>query len=228
MNSPSMVKCCPWCGRGAGFRRGSRCPTARGRGDELGGPGVRGPPFERIRELGEVGPVEIAAAPEVLPGEGVGGGDDVPGGPAVAEVVEGGEPAGQFVRLVEGRVDGGGEAEPVGDGGQSAQHREGLGSADHVQIVDAPLVLAQPQPLREEEEVEPAALRRAGEVLEGGEVDLALRAGVGPDGGVVHAGEVGGEVHLLPRRCGHDRPSARAYRFAGRASPRCSRSVPPG
>lgn len=199
---------------------GPGVPQLAGGGDELGGAGV------------PLGPVQAAAAPEVLAGEGVGGGDGVPGGPAGAEVVEGGEPAGRFVGLVEGGVDGGGETEPVGDGRERGEHGQRLGPADHVQVVDEPLVLAQPQPLGEEEEVEQPPLGRAREVFERGELDLAAGARVGPDGGVVHAGEVRGEVHLFrdPLRGGgrHTRSPARAYRLAGRARPRCSRRVPPG
>ncbi len=215
-----------------GAVRGGGVPQFTGGGDELGGAGVA------------VGPVEEAAAPEVLPGERVEGGDDVPGGAAGAEVVQGGEAAGQFVGLVEGGVDGGGEAEPFGGGGERGEDGQRLGAADHVEVVDAPLVLAQPQPLGEEEEVEEAAFGGSGQVGEGGEGDLppagSGRRGrglgvLGPDGGVVDAREVGGEVH---RPAGHagspwvvaDRsaPRAAAYRLAGRARPRWSRRVAPG
>lgn len=97
--------------------RGPGVPQLPGGGEELGGPRV------------PVGPVQIAAAPEVLAGEGVRGGDDVPGGPARAEMVERGEPPGQFVRLVEGGVDRTGQAEPVGDGGERVQDGDRLGLA---------------------------------------------------------------------------------------------------
>ena len=62
--------------------------------------------------------------------------------------------------------------------------------------MDAAEVLAQPQPLGEEEEVEQALLGGVGQVPERGEVDLAAGVGLGPDRGVVHAREVRGEVHL--------------------------------
>ncbi len=222
-------------GEGAGGAVGvPGVPQRPRRGHELGGAGVA------------IGPVQVAAAPEVLAGEGVGGGHHVPGGPAAAEVVQGGEPAGEFVGLVERGVDRGGESEASGDRGQRVEHGQGLGAADHVQVVEAALVLTQPQPLGEEEEVEQTAFGGAREVLEGGEVDLRARARIGPDGGVVDAGEVRGEVHPFrpPRlrlsrlrlrrfrlrrfRSGHDAPCVTAYWLAGRARPRWSRSVLPG
>ena len=69
-----------------------------------------------------------------------------------------GELAGHLVGLVEGRVDRAREAEVVGDGGECGEDREGVGAADDVQVVDQPVLLAQPQPFGEEQEVE---LRRA-------------------------------------------------------------------
>ena len=72
-----------------------------------------------------------------------------------------------------------------------------VGSADGVEVVDLAALLAQPQPLGEEEEVELAALGGLREVDERVELDLALRPRVAPHGGVVHAGEVRGEDDLL-------------------------------
>lgn len=218
-----------------GVREGPRLSPGRpgvpqfaGRGDELGGARV------------PVRPVEVAAAAEVLAGEGVGGGDDVPGGAAPAEVVQRGEPASGLVGLVERRVDGRGEAEALGDGREGVQDGEGLRPPDDVEVVDAPLVLAQPQPFREEEEVEQAALGGSGKVLERREVDLGARERIGPDGGVVDPREVGGQMDLFAERpvaaglassgsCGHEgSPASAAYWLAGRASPRCSLKVLPG
>ena len=85
--------------------------SSRRGADELGGPVVA------------LAVVEEAAAPEVLAGEGVGRGDRVPGGPAAAQVVEGGELAGQLVGLVERGVERGGEADVVGDRGQRRRAR---------------------------------------------------------------------------------------------------------
>ena len=73
-------------------------------------------------------------------------------------MVEAGELAGHLVGLVEGGVDGAGQPEPVGDGGQRGEHGEGVGPADDVQVVDLAALLAQPQPLGEEQEVELGAL----------------------------------------------------------------------
>ena len=72
-----------------------------------------------------------------------------------------------------------------------------VGSADGVEVVDLAALLAQPQALGEEEEVELAALGRLREVDERVELDLAARPRVVPHGGVVHAGEVRGEDDLL-------------------------------
>jgi hypothetical protein len=86
-----------------------------------------------------------------------------------------------------------------GDGGERGEDGEGVGAADDVQVIDFPALFAQPQPFRQEQEVEPGALGRAGEVREGAELDVAAGLGVAPHGGVVDAGEVGGQVDLLER-----------------------------
>ena len=70
-----------------------RVPQLPGGAHELAGP------------LVAVGVVEVAAPPEVLAGEGVGGGHHVPAGPALREVVERGELAGQLVGLAERGVE---------------------------------------------------------------------------------------------------------------------------
>ena len=71
------------------------------------------------------------------------------------------------------------------------------GRPDHVEVVDAAAVLAQPQPFGEEEEVEQPALGGAGEVHERVELDLAARRGIGPHRGVVDPGKVGGQMNRL-------------------------------
>ena len=106
------------------------------------------------------------------------------------------ELAGEFVRLVEGRAERADEPDVLGDGGERGEDREGVRSAQHVEVVDLPAMLAQAQSLGEEEIVEEAALGVAGEVLERREVDLAAGGRVGPHRGVVHPGKVGGEVDL--------------------------------
>src|SRR5690606_23449476 len=132
-------------------------------------------------------------------------GDEVPCGATVREVVEGRELLGQFVRLVEGRVDGAGQAEVGGGTGEGLEHGEGVGASYDVEVVDAAAVLTQPASFGEEEEVEFAAFGGAGEVQERREVDLALRLGVGPHRGVVDTGEVRGEMNLLANSvAGHD------------------------
>ena len=85
----------------------------------------------------------------------------------------------------------------LGDRGQRGQHGEGVRPADDVEVVDLAVLLAQPQTLGEEEEVELAALGDLREVDERVELDVAARPRVAPHRGVVHAREVGGEVDLL-------------------------------
>ena len=138
-----------------------------------------------------------AAAAEVLAGERIPRRDDVPRGTAIGEVVERRELPGHLVGLVERRVDGAGQPEPVGDGRKRGQHREGVRSADHVEVVDLAALLAQPQALGQEHEVELAAFGGLGEVDERTELDVAAGRGIAPHGGVVDAGKVRGEVNLL-------------------------------
>jgi len=157
-------------------------PQGAGEGDEVGGTPVA------------VGAVEVTAAPEVRPGEGVVAGDHVPRGTAAGDAVERGEGAGEVVGLVEGRVEGAGQSDVCGDGGEGGEDRGGLGASDDVLVEDLSLVFAQAQALGEEEEVEEAAFGGAGEVLEVCELDVGAGVGVGPHGGVVDAREVGGEV----------------------------------
>ncbi len=142
---------------------------------------------------------EEAAAPEVLPGEGVPAGDDVPGGPAAGQVVERRELAGHLVGLVEGRVDRPGQPEVLGHRRQGGEDGERVRAADHVQVVDLAVLLPQPQPLGQEHEVELAPLSGLGEVAERLEFDVAAPGRVAPHGGVVDAGEMRGKMDLLER-----------------------------
>ncbi|GAA0544539.1 hypothetical protein GCM10010390_53340 [Streptomyces mordarskii] len=58
--------------------------------------------------------------------DGPGRGDDVPAGPAAADVVDGREPAGEVVRLVVRRRHGRDEADPAGRLGQRGEQRQRL------------------------------------------------------------------------------------------------------
>ena len=69
-------------------------------------------------------------------------------------------------------------------------------------VVDEPVLLAQPQPLDEEQEVEPGPFGRLCEVDERVELDVAARPRVAPHRRVVDAREVRREVDLL----GHGQP----------------------
>jgi len=88
-------------------------------------------------------------------------------------MVQARELPGHLVGLVEGRVDGAGQAQPVGHRRQSGQDGEGVGAPDHVEVVDLAVLLAQAQPLGQEQEVELGPLRRLGQVHERAEVDVA-------------------------------------------------------
>ena len=140
---------------------------------------------------------QVAAATEVLPREGVPGGDHVPRRPAAGEVVEAGELAGYLVRLVERGVDRAGQPDVLGHRGQGGQDRERVRPADHVEVVDQAVLLAQPQSFGEEQEVELASLGGLRELAERVELDMAAGGGVAPYGRVVHAGKVRGQVNLL-------------------------------
>ncbi len=141
--------------------------------------------------------LEESPASEVLTGERVRRGHQVPGRPAVGEVVERRELFGQLVRFVECGVDRARQTEVGGGSGEGLEHREGVGTTDDVEIMDTAAVFTQAQSLGQEEEVELTALRRLGEVHERREIDLTLGVGVGPDGGVVDPREMGGQMDLL-------------------------------
>lgn len=95
----------------------------------------------------------------------------MPGRPPAAEMVQGGQSAGEFERLVERGVGRGGQPQALGHRGERVEDGERLGAAGHVQVMDTALVFARPRPLGEEEEVEQPAFGGPGEVLEGGELD---------------------------------------------------------
>ena len=193
---------------------GPRVPQLPGGADELAGPHVA------------VGVVEEAAAPEVLAGERVRRRDDVPRRPPARQVVERGQLAGQLVGLVVRGVERAGQPEVGRHPGQRGEDRQRVGPADDVEVVDLAPLLAQPQPLGEEEEVELAPLGGLGEVDERVELDLALGRRVAPHARVVHAGEVGAEDDLLARRrCVHaSRAPGVAADGAGQAEPLAQRA----
>ena len=156
---------------------------------------------ERPGPIVAVGLSQVAATAEVLPGEGVPGGDHVPRRAAAGQVVEAGELAGYLIRLVERGVDRAGQPDVLGHRGQGGQDGEGVRPADHVEVVDRPVLLAQPQPFGQEHEVELASLGGLRELAERVELDVAARGRIAPHGGVVHAGKMRGQVDLL----GHGR-----------------------
>jgi hypothetical protein len=97
-----------------------------------------------------------AAMPEVLARPRVVRGHDVPAGPAAGDEVQAGQTARQVGRVVVGRVLGGDQPDPVGDGGERGQLGDRVGAAGYVEIEDLPAVLPHAQALTEEERVEQA------------------------------------------------------------------------
>jgi hypothetical protein len=112
-------------------------------------------------------------------------------------MVKAGELPGHLIGLVEGGVDRPGQAEPAGDRRERGEDRERVGTSHHVEVVDLAVLLSQPQPFGEEQEVELGPLGGPGQVREGTELDVAAGPGIAPDRGVVHARKVRGEVNLL-------------------------------
>lgn len=120
-------------------------------------PAVPEPPRhgdEFLRPVVAVGMGEKSAAAEVFPGERIRGGDHVPGRPPIGQVIQRRELPCHPVRFVERGVDGASKAEVVGDRCERGQHREGVGPADDVEVVNLAAMLTQPQTLGQEEEIE--------------------------------------------------------------------------
>jgi len=79
------------------------------------------------------GGVVVVLVPAVVAGRpGVAAGDDVPAGPATADVVERGEAAGDVERLVVGRRDRADQADVAGVDGDGGQQRQRLQPAEVV------------------------------------------------------------------------------------------------
>ena len=154
---------------------------------------------ELPRPLVALGKGQMVAPPEIGAGERPGRRHHVPARPAARQDVERRQLARQRIGLVEGGRQRADQPDMAGDGGQRGQDRQGVRAAGHVEIVEAALLLAHPQAFGQEDEVEPAALHRLGEVPERGEGDLAARRRIAPDGEIVHAGELRPEDDLLLR-----------------------------
>ena len=160
--------------------------------DELAGAAVA------VGVGGELGVAEVAG------GVVVGGGDDVPGGAAAADVVERGELAGDVVGLGEAGGDGAAEADARGGAGEGGEEGDGLEDV-HEQREAGPgmeVVGAGGGGVGDEEEVEQAAFGGAGGFGVGGEVGGwgEGRFGVEPTGRVRPGGaEQEGERHAAVR-----------------------------
>lgn len=113
--------------------------------------------------------------------------------------------------------------------GERRQHGERIRSAHDVQVVDFAALFPQTQTFGKEEEVEKPPFCCLGELLEGGEIDVAARFRVAPDRVVVDARKMRAQNELRGRTMLRHaktpllwlRP---AYRFVGRDSPNVSRS----
>lgn len=133
----------------------------------------------------------------------VGSGPQNPG-PSGGQLVEIGEPPGHLGRLVEGRVGRPDQAEVLGHCGQAGQHGERVRSPEHVdvqveleiEVTGQGRLLGQPQPVGEQEEVEPSSLRGAGQAGERVEAGAVAGGRVAPSR-VVHAGRPDGKTDLF-------------------------------
>ena len=117
------------------------------------------------------------------------GGDDVPGGAAAAEVVEGREGARHVERLVVGGGVGGTQPEVVGGGGHRAEdgrevELDGAGTAQDRLIGGVAVDRGHREAVIEEHQVELAVLESAGDALVVAQVEvIGGRAGVTPRAG---------------------------------------------
>lgn len=121
-------------------------------------------------------------------------GDDVPGSPAGAEVIDRGELPRDVERLVVRRRRGRRETDVRGvhgEGGQQRQRVELEEAAPSAQLVGVPVRGADAHPVGDEEHVELAALGGVQELAVVSEVQAAVRAGRGvpPGGDVVTGGQ---------------------------------------
>ena len=135
------------------------------------------------------------------------GGDHVPGGTALADVVERGEFARQQKRVFVGGGGGGDKADVLGDGGQRRPQRHGLEVRDAALAAEGFFVALVPDAgaVGHKHLVEQAALcrLRQGDVVVDIDPGVGLRAGVAPGGNVVARGHDEGAQAQLALGGGH-------------------------
>ena len=144
--------------------------------------------------------------PEIRAGRGVGRRHRVPGGAAMADVIERGERARQMERLAVGGRGGGGEPDPAGRHGERGEHHQRLETRDLRRVP----VLAAGQAVGEEHHVELGAFgghrlpHQMRQVLAAG-----VRAGIAPAGHMMSCAlQEHAEMHLsvwLGHGCGLQR-----------------------
>src|SRR5882757_8034056 len=108
---------------------GPRVPDGASRTNELPGPFI--PEFV----------IEETAAPEVLAGPRVVGGDGIPARPAVGQNVQTRQAPGQVARFVVGGVLRGDQPDVFGDACQRGKLRDGVGTTGDVEIQDLAVLL---------------------------------------------------------------------------------------
>ena len=106
-----------------------RVPDRAGRVDELAGPFV--PQFV----------IEEAAAPKILPGPGVVGGDGIPSRPAPRQNVQACQASGQVAGFVVGGVLRGHQADAFGDACQRRKLCDGIGTTGDIEVKDLAVLL---------------------------------------------------------------------------------------
>ncbi len=120
--------------------------------------------------------VHVLLQPEVQRRIGIGGGDDVPARAPAADVVEGGEPAGDVVGLVERGGAGSHQPYVLGDSGQGRQQRERLERCHRMAALQGlERHVEHRQMIGHEEGVEPPALQRLCETLQMREIEVGIR-----------------------------------------------------
>ncbi len=141
--------------------------------------------------------LHVLFAAEVQRGLAGRAGHDVPGGAALAQVVNRGEGPGHVIGLAEARRDGGAQANALGGGSQRRDERRRLEAAQKRWVISG----IHDQSVRDEQEVELAALGLTGDLLDDRKVIVAGRGPlISPAGGVVAgAKDEHAEMHLTPR-----------------------------
>ena len=142
---------------------------------------------EFARPLVALGVLHVVVEPEIQRRIRIGGGDDVPAGAAIADVIERGEAAGDMVGLIEGGRSRRDQPDMFGHGRQCRQQRERLERGDGVaalQRIDRHV--QHREMVGHEEGVELSGLQFPDQLLDMRKIEIGVRpgAGIAPRAGV--------------------------------------------